>query len=118
MQTVNADDYSDDSFWEKVKGCAKKAGKKVIEKALLLYYAAKAPTTPAKVKVAIYAALVYLIFPVDAIPDVIPGVGFSDDLVVLLGVICVAAGYITPEIREQTGKKMGELFGDDPLCET
>jgi hypothetical protein len=39
-------DYSDDSFWEKLKQFALKAGKELVEKALWLYYAAKQEGTP------------------------------------------------------------------------
>jgi hypothetical protein len=43
----NADHYSEDSFWEKLKNFAVKAGGEVVEKALQLYYAAQEPETPA-----------------------------------------------------------------------
>ncbi len=52
-------DYSDDNFWNKVVKFAKKAGKDVIEKALLLYYAAQSPQTPVWAKTTIYGALGY-----------------------------------------------------------
>jgi hypothetical protein len=38
--------YSEESFWDKLKGYAKSAGKEVVEKALLLFYAAQQEQTP------------------------------------------------------------------------
>ena len=49
-------EYSDSSFWDKVKKFALTAGKEVIEKALWLYYAAQRPETPKWAKTAIYGA--------------------------------------------------------------
>ena len=41
------DAYSDDGFWDKLKHYAKIAGKEVVEKALLLYYAGNEEDAPA-----------------------------------------------------------------------
>lgn len=104
--------YSEENFWEKIKTFASSAGKEVIEKALLLYYAAQNPTTPPWAKTTIYAALAYFIFPVDAIPDVLPVVGFTDDWGTLIAAITVTAIYITPEVKEQAKQKMRDWFKD------
>ena len=50
----------------------KVAGETVINKALTLYYCARDTDTPAWASTIIYGALVYLINPVDAIPDILP----------------------------------------------
>ena len=104
--------YSEPDLWEKIKRFAQRAGAEVIEKVLVLYYAAQSPDTPTWAKGVIYGALGYFILPVDAIPDAIPVVGFSDDLGVLVGALGAVAMCITPEIRALAKKKMGELFGD------
>lgn len=101
-----AKDYSDDSFWEKVKGFAKTAGESVLEPALKMYYAASDPDTPVWAKTAIYAALGYFISPVDAIPDVVPIVGFSDDL----GVLCAALAATAASIKEEHTQKAKETL--------
>lgn len=64
--------YSDDGFWDKVKGYAKVAGENVLEPALKMYYAALDSDTPIWAKTAIFTALGYFISPIDAIPDLIP----------------------------------------------
>ena len=85
-------EYSDSSFWDKVKKFALTAGKEVIEKALWLYYAAQRPETPKWAKTAIYGALAYFISPIDAIPDITPLVGFTDDLGALAAAIAMGDG--------------------------
>ena len=67
-----SEEYTEKGFWEKLDNHAKKAGSEVVEKALQLYYAADSPTTPTRAKTMIYGALVYLIAPLDLIPDFIP----------------------------------------------
>lgn len=105
-------EYSDSSFWDKVVKFAKSAGKEVIEKALWLYYAAQDPKTPAWAKTVIYGALGYFIFPIDAIPDLTPVVGYADDLGVLAAAVATVAMYITEEIKSLTAQKMKDWFGE------
>jgi uncharacterized membrane protein YkvA (DUF1232 family) len=45
------------------------------------------PRLPTKYKVIVIAGLLYFLAPIDAIPDVIPGMGFVDDLVVLSAIV-------------------------------
>ena len=103
-------EYSEDSFWAKVKDFAIKAGKEVIEKALILYYCLQDSDTPAWAKAAIIAALGYFISPIDAIPDLIPVVGFADDLGVLAAALATVAVYIKEEHKEQAQEKIKIWF--------
>jgi uncharacterized membrane protein YkvA (DUF1232 family) len=89
-----AKEYSDEGFWEKVKKYAVSAGEGVIEIALKLYYALQDSDTPIWAKGVIIAALGYFISPVDAIPDVVPVVGYSDDLGVLAAAVAAVAAHI------------------------
>lgn len=52
------------------------------EQALAAYYCSIDPTTPRHAKAILIGALAYFITPVDAIPDVIAGLGFTDDAAV------------------------------------
>lgn len=105
-------EYSDASFWDKVVTFAKTAGREVIEKALWLYYAAQDPKTPAWAKTVIYGALGYFIFPVDAIPDPTPVVGYADDLGVLAAAVATVAMYITEEVKALAAQKLKDWFGE------
>ena len=94
-----ANDFDEDGFWGKVRNFATAAGKEVIEKALWLYYATQSPNTPVWAKTAIYAALAYFVFPLDAIPDVIPVAGYTDDLGTLAAAVGTVSLYITSEVK-------------------
>lgn len=107
-----ANEFDDASFWEKVKSFALKAGKEVIEKALWLYYAAQQPGTPAWAKAVIYGALAYFVLPMDAIPDVIPVVGFSDDLGALAAAMGTVTMYVDDSVKRLTSIKLREWFGE------
>ena len=106
--------YSENRFWAKLKRYAKAAGTEVVEKALLLYYAAQEEKAPAWAKGTIAAALGYFIVPLDAITDLAPGIGYADDLGVLVLAVAAVATYINDDVRAKTAKKMLDWFGDDP----
>jgi uncharacterized membrane protein YkvA (DUF1232 family) len=105
-------DFSDDSFWDKVKNFAKSAGKEVVEKALWLYYALHEKTTPTWAKTVIIGALGYFISPIDAIPDITPVMGFADDLGVLAAAVATVAACINAEVKAKATKKLREWFGE------
>lgn len=104
--------YSEAGFWDKIKNYGKTAGAKVVYRALKLYYAASSKQTPIGIKALIYGALGYFIFPVDLVPDIIPIVGFADDLVALGVAIASASAYITPEVKQQAVEKLEDWFDD------
>jgi len=97
------------AFWGKLKKFAKIAGKDVIEKALQLYYAAQRPEIPTWAKSVIYGALGYFIFPADAIPDIIPVVGYADDLGVLVAAIATVSIYINNDVKRESTQKNQRL---------
>ncbi len=105
-------EYSDDSFWEKVKAFALKAGREVLEKALIMYYCLQDSDTPVKAKAVIIGALGYFIMPFDAIPDMIVGVGFADDLGVLAAALAIVAVHVKQEHRDKAEEKLQEWFGE------
>lgn len=73
----------------------------IVEKALLLYALLTCRDTPAWVRVLVVAVLAYLINPLDAIPDALPGIGLTDDLAVLAMALERASRYVTPAIRQR-----------------
>lgn len=107
--------FSEQSLWEKLRKYAKTAGAKVVYAALLLFYTMEAKSTGLKTKLSIAAALGYFILPTDAVFDLTPLIGYSDDLGVLLFVLSQIATSITPEIREKAKQKLSDWFGNvDP----
>lgn len=102
--------YSSKSFWNKIKGFANKAGAKVIYAALLLYYIFTDELVDLKSKMSIVAGLGYFIFPFDIIPDLLPLVGFSDDLSVLLFTLSVVRGKINDTHRLKAKNALQHWF--------
>ncbi|WP_156507796.1 YkvA family protein [Halioglobus sp. HI00S01] len=107
------DAYSEQNFWRKLTGYAKSAGREVVEKALLLFYAMQEEDAPAWAKATIAGALGYFIVPIDAIADLTPAVGYADDLGVLALAIAAVAQYINDDVRAKTAAKLDSWFGDD-----
>jgi uncharacterized membrane protein YkvA (DUF1232 family) len=101
-------DYSDSGFWDKIMRFFIAMTEKAAFVALQLYYTLLEPATPAWAKSVITGALGYLIMPIDAISDFLPG-GYTDDI----GALALAAGavivHITPAIKEKAVKKLEEL---------
>ena len=60
------------------------------------YYCAIDAETPMKAKLVLFAALGYFVLPVDVVPDVVTGLGFTDDATVL----ATALGVVGAHIRE------------------
>ncbi|WP_372774798.1 YkvA family protein [Mangrovibacterium sp.] len=102
--------FSEISFKEKLQQVAELAGAKVVYAALLLYYLMKDPLVPLTAKITITAALGYFILPTDAIPDLAPLVGFSDDLGVLIFALNQISDHITPEIKVKATQQLQRLF--------
>ena len=107
--------YSKQSLWNKLKAHAKIAGVKVVYTVLILFYAMESKNVNLRTKVSIAAALGYFILPTDAIFDLTPLIGYSDDLGILLFVLSQLASSITPEIKQKARLKVNEWFGEvDP----
>lgn len=103
--------YSDSKFWDKLKKFGKKAGSSVVYAVLLLYYTLQKPEVPAKTKAIIIGALGYFILPLDLIPDLAAGVGYTDDLRALGLALLQVAMYIDDDIKSQAKEKLTEWFG-------
>lgn len=103
--------YSDQRFWRKATRHASAAGRQAVEKALWLYYAVKSPDTPKWARRVIYGALGYFVLPLDAIPDLAPLVGYTDDLSVMTAALATVAFYINDDVKQQASAKLQDWFG-------
>jgi uncharacterized membrane protein YkvA (DUF1232 family) len=104
--------FSEEGLWEKIKKFSKDAGAKVIYAVLLLFYAMKDKSVSIKTKLSIAAALGYFIIPTDAIFDLTPLIGYSDDLGVLLFALSQISSSITPEVKQKAKDKLKDWFGE------
>ena len=103
-------EYSEESLWQKIATFAGRAGRETIEQVLVLYYCCLDRDTPVWAKTVIVSALGYFIAPLDAIPDLMPGVGFSDDLGALAMALATVVAHVKPEHRQQAQEKMKTWF--------
>ena len=88
----------------------KTVGVKVTYSALLLYYAYERKDTPQWARNIILGSLAYLISPIDAIPDLTPFLGFTDDIGVLSFGLVTIACYIDNTVRENAKTKVHKYF--------
>lgn len=88
--------YSESGLWDKIKRVAKKAGCKVIYAVLLCWYVLRDENVSNTDKAKIIGALGYFILPIDLVPDVIPVVGYSDDLAALIWALHSVWKNVTP----------------------
>ena len=97
--------YTEKGFHQKLADIPKAAGCEIFEQALLLYVMLTEQDVPNWVKASIIGALGYLICPIDAVPDFLPG-GYLDDLAVMAMVLAKINFYDTPA----GGKRPDEKF--------
>lgn len=95
------------SFWHKLRRVA--AHIPFAEDLLAAYYCAFDRDTPLPVKATLIGALAYFVLPVDAVPDVLPVVGFTDDAAVLAAAIKLVASHIRPAHRDAAKSKLAEF---------
>jgi uncharacterized membrane protein YkvA (DUF1232 family) len=95
------------SFWRKARRVV--AHVPFIEDVLAAYYCAFDRGTPLSVKATLVGALAYFVLPVDAIPDMLPVIGVTDDAAVLATAIKLVASHISPLHREAARKKVAEF---------
>ena len=104
--------FSEKELWAKVKNVAKSAGIKVVYGVLLLFYTMQDENVTPKTKLIIAAALGYFILPADAIFDLTPIIGYSDDLGVLIFALTQISSNITNEVRIKARTKLHNWFGE------
>ncbi len=73
------------------------------------WYCASDANTPLKVKATLFGALAYFILPFDVIPDVILGLGFTDDLAVLMTAMTLVRNHITQSHRDRARDTIDRL---------
>ncbi len=107
QQDQNKDGALRRNFWRK----AKRIGARLpfAEDLLTAYYCAFDRATPLQVKATLIGALAYFVLPIDAIPDVLPVIGFTDDAAVLAMAIKLVASSIRPEHRDAARDKLTQL---------
>lgn len=86
-----------DGFWSTLRRAASQIP--FTHDLVAAYYCATDPASPFHVRATLFGALAYFVTPFDAVPDVLAGIGFTDDAAVLMGTISMVAAHITPAHR-------------------
>jgi len=102
--------YSEHSFIKKIGRFLGILSSEFLFKIITLWFTLRDKDTPTWAKSVILGALGYFIVPLDAIPDIMPLVGFSDDLTALVSASAMIFSYIKPEHKQKAKEKMRILF--------
>ena len=79
------------------------------DRVLATYYCAMDPATPFKVRATLFGALAYFILPFDAIPDFILGLGFTDDMAVIVTAFTMIRNHLTQEHLDRARETIDRL---------
>jgi uncharacterized membrane protein YkvA (DUF1232 family) len=77
--------------------------------AVAAYYCALDRDTPFRVKGILLAALAYFVLPFDIVPDFILGLGFTDDMTVLVTAIATIRSHMKPEHRARAEEAIEKM---------
>jgi uncharacterized membrane protein YkvA (DUF1232 family) len=99
--TRSTNTASESEVREKFWRTARKAARQVpfMDEVVAAYYCALDRNTPLRAKAILVAALGYFILPADTIPDIVLGLGFTDDIAVLTAAITAVRAHMTPAHR-------------------
>lgn len=102
------DDVVRRGFWPKLRRLA--ARLPFAEDLLAAYYCAFDRGTPRRVQLILLSALAYFVLPVDAVSDLLPALGFTDDAAVLATVVNLVAAHIAPRHRAAARHALDDLM--------
>jgi uncharacterized membrane protein YkvA (DUF1232 family) len=86
-------------FWQKAR---KTMGRVPFsEDAVAAFYCATDSATPLPIRATLFGALAYFVLPIDAIPDFMLGLGFTDDAAIIVAALTAAKVHITDAHREK-----------------
>ena len=97
-------------FWPKIGRVAARIP--FANQAVSVYYAARDPETPMAAKGLMLGGLAYFVLPIDAIPDIFAGIGFTDDAAVIAALIATLGANIRPRHKKQADAALEHLKGD------
>ena len=107
--------YNDSSFLDKVTKYGKLIGITALYKAVQLWFVLQKPDVPAGTKAVIMGALGYLIAPLDFLPDLLPVLGYTDDIVAITFALIKVQGYIDEEVERKSKKLLIKIFGKEAV---
>ena len=97
-------------FWPKMRRVVARIP--FAKDALSVWYCAKDDDTPIAAKGMMLAALAYFVLPIDAIPDVIAGLGYTDDAAVFTALLAVLGKNLKPKHKAAAKRDIERLRGE------
>ena len=94
-------------FWPKMRRTASRIP--FAANALSVWFAARDPETPTAAKGIMLGALAYFVLPIDAIPDIFAGIGFTDDAAVITALIATLGANIKRRHKDQADAALERL---------
>ena len=94
---VASEPPKEERFWKKLKRVMARIP--FAEDLVAAYYCAADPETPAYVRAVLLGAVAYFILPVDMVPDILAGLGFTDDASVLAAALAAVGRHLQPRHR-------------------
>ena len=107
--------YNESSFLDKVTKYGKLIGINALYKAVQLWFVMQKPDVPATTKAVIMGALGYLIAPLDFLPDLMPVLGYTDDIVAITFALIKVQGYIDEEVERKSKHLLAKIFGEEAV---
>lgn len=90
----------------------RKAGEELAVMGIKSWLAMTDANTSVRHKAILGGALAYFVLPTDMVPDVLAGVGFTDDMAALTLAANTVGNAITPEHEEQARAKLNSMATD------
>lgn len=115
MTQPSDEDIVREGFWPKM--ARNIARVPFADEALAAWYCATDGATPLKVKATLFGALAYFVLPFDVIPDVILGLGFTDDMAVLVTAVTLMRNHITQAHRDKARETLDTLRSGKPVAD-
>lgn len=100
--------YSESGLWSKLASAAGKAGKELVTNVLILFYAL--PEASVTDKAIIIGALGYFICPIDAIPDMLGPLGYTDDAGIVASAVAKVRLSASNSVISKAKAKCKEWF--------
>lgn len=94
-------------FWRTAKRAARHVP--FMDEVVAAYYCAMDKETPLRARGTVLAALAYFVLPFDVVPDMILGLGFTDDIAVLTAALGAITAHIKPAHRLAARAALDEI---------
>jgi len=95
-----------DGFWKKVRDNAGRVP--FVRDAVACYYRMRDEKVPFGIRAAVVLPLAYFVIPIDALPDIVPLLGLTDDAAFFGSALVALRGWLTPEHYALADSALGQ----------